>query len=73
MTYKFRPDLEKKIKGVKKKFMNNLTSDSKKYGLNPQLRFQSLNRASPDDFVLSAFDWGATPEGFEFWVKISDR
>ncbi len=72
MTYKFKPEFEKKLKGVKRKFIKNL-NQYYKITLNGDL-YEILNdKPNFDSFIKSAFSWSNTPEGFDFWREVSDR
>ena len=67
---KIKEEFDQKLKklGVKKKFVKNL----KIQGVYREPYIDHINN-EPDfeQFVLAAFIWGGTPEGYDFWDKIA--
>lgn len=78
-TIQFRPEFETKLKelGIRDKFVNNLFDPKWLYEYDRQHYKKFRNIAlSTDDwyyFINYAFYWGNSPEGHEYWLKISQK
>lgn len=69
-TYKFKPEFEKKLKGVKRKFIYNWNN----YKGENRTSFEELDKEiNFRQFILASFIWDLTPEGGIFWVDVSER
>ncbi len=69
-TYKFKDEFEKKLKGVKRKFMRNYNNYDSEY----RISFKELNKTiSFNNFISNAFIWSETPEEEIYWLNVSNR
>lgn len=70
--YVFKPKFEKKLRelGVRSQFMKNIVRETRGVKLNEKLSFLKQQKKW-DDFIRLAFTWENTPEGHDFWKKIS--
>lgn len=70
--YVFKPKFEKKLRelGVRSQFMKNIVRETRGVKLNEKLSFLKKQKEW-DDFIRLAFTWENTPEGHDFWKKIS--
>lgn len=73
-TYTFKPEFEKKLKGVKRKFIKNLRSRVIRNKGDFTRECDELNNEIGFwNFIAAAFIWYRTPEGHEFWEQVSKR
>ena len=73
-TYTFKPEFEKKLKGVKRKFISNLHDSTIEYVEDFNRECDRLNNEIDFwNFIAVAFMWDKTPEGHEFWEQVSER
>lgn len=70
--YVFKPKFETKLRrlGVRSQFMKNIVREARGVKLNEKLSFLKQQKEW-DDFIAWAFTWENTPEGHDFWQKIS--
>jgi len=65
-----KPEFDEKLKQhrAKTKFLNNF----KRYQSDPEESLDPLNEYIDfRDFIIHAFHWRITPEGFDYWYEIS--
>ena len=73
-TYTFKPEFEKKLKGVKRKFITNLHNSTIEYVEDFNRECDRLNNEINFlNFIGSAFVWENTTEGHRFWADVSYR
>ncbi len=73
-TYKFKPEFEKKLKGVKRKFITNINNLLPKEIEDSLIVFQFCdNTLDFNSCVSIAFVWSSSPEGIDYWKAISER
>ena len=70
-TITLKPEFEKKLKGVKRKFVKNLVAN---YGYDGAMKYvQGTKGWTFHVFLNCAFIFQKTPEGYEFWKNLSKR
>lgn len=75
MTYKFNDEFERRLKGVKTKFIKNIKEGCKRRKVTKiNEKIESLNKELLFyDFISAAFVWGSTPEKHAFWSNVANR
>ena len=71
-TITFKPEFEKKLKElrIKTKFVKNWIAN-KWFSNDPKYcRERALNAVGWKEFMIWAFSWELTPEGYEYWNQI---
>jgi hypothetical protein len=69
-TFKFKRDFEDRLEGVRDLYFENL----RKQGRYTYYRLIQLNSIIKfEDMLADSFLWKKTPQGHEFWKKISKR
>lgn len=71
----FKPEFEEHLKklGVKQKFVKNLRLFCKKYNFDLYGRWEEMNAMSLwKHFIGYGFQWAGTPEGRDYWERISN-
>jgi len=72
MKLAIKPEFDEKLKKlrVKTRFLNNL----KRERSNPEETLNYLNKKTRFYyFIISAFYWHNTPEGYDYWHEISKK
>jgi hypothetical protein len=68
------PGFEAKLQrlGIKEKFIENCKNS--KWDVPSKDYVDQMNKATLwDFFIIYAFNWKDTPEGFDFWANIADK
>lgn len=75
---KIQPEFDAKLKKlrIKTKFMNNF-GKWRKDVINKDIalcwKTECLNTNNWERFIIYAFSWNLSPEGYTFWVKIARK